>query len=81
MTCSLKAQGVLDLSIFSWVFQHPVITGVDIENLVWLIDFCPFFPGCLTSSFDIILLLLGCSLLRFYAYRKKFKPKNLEFSE
>jgi hypothetical protein len=24
-TSSFKAQGVLDISIFSWVFQHPVV--------------------------------------------------------
>jgi hypothetical protein len=32
MICSINAQGVLDLSIFSWVFLHPVFPAVDIEK-------------------------------------------------
>jgi hypothetical protein len=28
-TCSFKVQCVLVLFIFSWVFQHPVLPGVD----------------------------------------------------
>jgi hypothetical protein len=41
-TCSFKAQGVLDLSIFSWVFRHPMASGVDSKKLVWVNGFCPF---------------------------------------
>jgi hypothetical protein len=63
-TCSFKPQGVLGLSIFSWVFQHSVLLGVDTEKPVCVGGFCTFFPGGLTSSSDIILRLLsGCSLL------------------
>jgi hypothetical protein len=29
---SFKTQDVLQPSIFSWVFQDPVVPGVDIEN-------------------------------------------------
>jgi hypothetical protein len=50
---SFKAQDILDLSIFSWVAQYLIIAGVDIEKLVWVNGFCPFFPGGLTSSFLI----------------------------
>jgi hypothetical protein len=52
-TCFFKAQGVPELSIFLWVFQHPFVPGVDIEKLVWVSGFCPFFPGGLPSSIVI----------------------------
>jgi hypothetical protein len=42
------------LSIYSWVSQHPVFLGVDIEKLVSVRGFCPFFRGGLSCSFDII---------------------------
>jgi hypothetical protein len=51
-TCSFKGQGVLDRSIFSWVFQHLVILGVDIEKLFWVSSFCPFFPDDLMSHLE-----------------------------
>jgi hypothetical protein len=56
-TCSFKSQNALDLSIFSWVFQHPVVPGVGIEKPVWVSGLCPLFPGGLTSSFVIVLCL------------------------
>jgi hypothetical protein len=31
-TSYFKAQDVLDLCIFSWVFQHPIVLEVDIEK-------------------------------------------------
>jgi hypothetical protein len=34
-TCSFKARVVLDLSVSSWVFQHAVVLGVDVEKLVY----------------------------------------------
>jgi hypothetical protein len=40
------------------VFHHPVVHGVDIEKLVLVSDFCPFFPGGLTSPFVTTLCLL-----------------------
>jgi hypothetical protein len=52
-TCPFKAQGVLDLSAFSRVFQHPFVPGAVNEKLFWVSGFCPFFPGGRTRSFDI----------------------------
>jgi hypothetical protein len=66
-TCSFKSQDILDLSIFSLVFQHPIALGVDIEKLIWISGFCSFFPGGLTNYLDTVLcLLLGCSLSTHY---------------
>jgi hypothetical protein len=62
--CFFKAELVLELSIFSWVFQHPVVPEADIEKLVWLSGFSQFFSMRLTSPFDIInIFALGCLLL------------------
>jgi hypothetical protein len=60
-TYSFEAQSVLDLSICSWVFQHPVVSGADIKKLIFVSNFCPFFPRGTTSSFHIILCrIFGC---------------------
>jgi hypothetical protein len=63
-TCFFKAQTILDHSIFSWVFQYPVIPRLDVEMLIWVNGFCPFFPGGLTSCFHIIL-----STVRLFTYK------------
>jgi hypothetical protein len=34
-TGSSKAHGILDLSVFSWVFQYPIVPEADPENSVW----------------------------------------------
>jgi hypothetical protein len=34
--CSFIAQAALELSIYSCVFQYPVFSGVDVDNLVWV---------------------------------------------
>jgi hypothetical protein len=52
-TSSIKTEGVLNLFMFLWVFQHPTVPGKDIEKLVCTSDFWPFFPHGVTSSSDI----------------------------
>jgi hypothetical protein len=54
-TSSIKAQGVLDLSTFSWIFQHTVFPEVDIEIPVSVSGFCPLFPAGLTDSSESVL--------------------------
>jgi hypothetical protein len=70
-TCPFKAQGILELSIFCLVFQHPVLPEVDIKKPVWVNGFCPFFPGGLTNFSDIVLSsvrLFTCNLLRMSGF-------------
>jgi hypothetical protein len=45
----------------------PFFHGVVIEKLVWVNGFCPFLPGGMTSSFDIISCFLShCSRVTYY---------------
>jgi hypothetical protein len=63
-TSFFKAQAIFDHSIFSWVLQYPVIPGLDVDMLVLVNGFCPFFPGGITSCIDIIL-----SSVRLFTYK------------
>jgi hypothetical protein len=79
-SCSFKAQPVLELFIFSWVLQHLIFGRVDAENLVWISDFCPFFPGGLTSLFTFSLLRLSAFLWRSNLVRPNNGLRNLIFA-
>jgi hypothetical protein len=59
-TCSSKAQGVFGLSIFVSVFPYPTIPEVGTGKPASVGGFCPFVPGGLTTSSDIILCLVLC---------------------
>jgi hypothetical protein len=66
-TCSIKAQGVLGLSIFVSVFPYPAVPEVGTGKPTLVGGFFPFIPGGITISSDTILCLLQCcSLLICY---------------
>jgi hypothetical protein len=60
MTCSFKAQGVLDLSIFVLVFPYPAVPEVGTGKPSSGGEFCPFVSGDLIIYFDTILCFLLC---------------------